>query len=562
MGVVLRAHDLELDRPVALKLLRRIDRDPAARDRLRSEARALARLNHANVCQVYDVGEDAGEVYVAMELIDGQTLRGYLASAPASAAILDVLLCAGRGLAAAHAAGVVHRDVKPDNILVGRDGRVVVADFGLAAAAAIDAGPALPRTTRAIGTLGYAAPEQLLGTPVDARADQFGWCATAWEALTGQPPFTAQTIGEQILAIGRGPTSRPPAGRAIAGALLRGLASDPADRFGSMAALLAAVAPKRSRRLGVIAAAALAVAVVAVLAIRPWRSEAVATRVEPTRDAAVATMTNDAAAADAGQADATEVAQADAPPRAPARSPTPATPPSPRTPMSAGALDAAVATWCHLPVDPRHPDPALAAWHRADWGVVERVERAAIVDSFTGLRVEVELFEIRGQAARRRVIRWTGEPVAVGALAIVCDNAAPTDEVIGQLPPAWRTELRTVSLLVAIASPPRITAKARFDPIHVKAAELDAAARAAHWHITTTHPVVARITVGADLGNGRFAVGDHDRGWIVEVPADTPGGKAFAPGSIAWAILDRPRIESGRLVLTLLDAEPRYVSPP
>src|SRR5262245_4403446 len=129
MGVVHAARDPELDREVAVKL-----HATSAPERLRREARALARLSHPNVVQVHDVGEHEGRAFVAMELVDGESLRDWLRTARPAHAIVSVLAQAGRGLSAAHAAGLIHRDFKPDNVLLARDGRVLVTDFGLACA--------------------------------------------------------------------------------------------------------------------------------------------------------------------------------------------------------------------------------------------------------------------------------------------------------------------------------------------------------------------------------------------------------------------------------------------
>ncbi|MCA9693542.1 MAG: serine/threonine protein kinase, partial [Myxococcales bacterium] len=194
MGLVYAAHDPELDRKVAIKLLRGDPTDSGARDRLLREAQAMARLSHPNVITVHDVGTARGHVFVAMEYVEGGTLGTWLEEQERGwRAVLDVFLAAGRGLAAAHEAGLVHRDFKPDNVLLERDGRVRVADFGLAryglgAAPTHPPAPAeaptdmtrtgvslntkLTITGATVGTPAYMAPEQLGGVDVDARADQ------------------------------------------------------------------------------------------------------------------------------------------------------------------------------------------------------------------------------------------------------------------------------------------------------------------------------------------------------------------------------------------------------
>ena len=242
MGEVYRAADPRLGRDVAIKVLRE-----GGHARLLREAQAMAKLSHPNVVVVYDVGLVEDRVFVAMELVEGDTLRGWLAARPRRPReILDAYLRAGRGLAAAHAAGLVHRDFKPDNVLVGRDGRVCVADFGLAGAAeaAVPAEPAdSPRDTGAgAGTPAYMAPEQHAGDPVDARADQFAFAVSLHEALFGEHPFVGETTAAIVESMAAG-RLRPARGASRARAILeRALAPSPADRYPDMPALLAALA--------------------------------------------------------------------------------------------------------------------------------------------------------------------------------------------------------------------------------------------------------------------------------------------------------------------------------
>lgn len=234
MGIVYAAYDPELERKVALKLVRpdrcRFLSGPTSRLRLLREAQAVARLSHPNVVAVHDAGAwaslDGDQIYVAMELVQGRTLRQWLQEAPRTwREGLSVLLDAGRGLAAAHAAGLVHRDVKPDNVLIGEDGRVRMADFGLVLRAE-EAGEERDPSGTVPGTPAYLAPESLRGEPADARTDQYAFCVTLWEALHGARPR------DPVPADRRVPSW-------VRQALLRGLSSDPAARFPSMEALLA-----------------------------------------------------------------------------------------------------------------------------------------------------------------------------------------------------------------------------------------------------------------------------------------------------------------------------------
>jgi len=322
MGSVWAAHDTELDRRVALKVLRpALAGDDTAQARLLREARAMAKLRHHNVITVFDAETIAGRDLVAMELVDGTNMAAWLASERTEDEILATLIAAGRGLAAAHAAGMVHRDFKPHNVLVEKGGRVLVTDFGLARAdggsdalaetaadsprpTAVETRPTadsprptavetpkstlaleetaasspsgleetaadpsssqprsaggsspsrstggrgsldsdLTRTGTLLGTPAYMAPEQLRGAPADARADQFAFCVTAWEALAGKRPFPGEDLASISAAIERGePAFADRVPRRLRPLLARGLAKDPAARWPSMPPLLDAL---------------------------------------------------------------------------------------------------------------------------------------------------------------------------------------------------------------------------------------------------------------------------------------------------------------------------------
>ena len=240
MGAIYSANDPDLRRTVALKLVRaRPGRDaPAETERLLREARTMARLTHPNVVAVHDVGTHGGRVFVAMDLIDGESLAAWLARTPRSPAdVIAAFVAAGRGLAATHRAGVVHGDFKPENVLVGKDGRVLVTDFGLAHAPAGTRDEARPSAIS--GTPAYMAPEQLRGGPIDARVDQFSFCVALYEALHGERPFASRRPAELLRAIERGIERDITRGPARArSALRRGLAASPADRWPTMDALL------------------------------------------------------------------------------------------------------------------------------------------------------------------------------------------------------------------------------------------------------------------------------------------------------------------------------------
>ena len=245
MGVVWEAWDPALERPIAIKLVQPVLADDVGHERALREARALARLQHPNVVAVHDVGEHDGGVFIATELVDGESLDRWQRGRPPGE-VVAAYAQAARGLAAAHALGLVHRDVKPANIFVARDGRVRVGDFGLATTAPLHAGFAEPvdariavRTTRPkltadgeqVGTPAYMAPEQQRSATVDARADQYSLCRALAEALLGRVPGPA----EDATALGASGIPAPWA------AIARGLAARPADRFADLVPLIAAL---------------------------------------------------------------------------------------------------------------------------------------------------------------------------------------------------------------------------------------------------------------------------------------------------------------------------------
>ncbi len=287
MGEVFAAYDPHLDRKVALKLLRTgtVSADEG-RARLLREAQAMARLQHPNVVTVHDVGTLGDRVFVAMEFIEGETLGQWVRTARPWHETLRVFLGAGSGLAAAHRAGIVHRDFKPDNIIIGKDGRPRVLDFGLARAASSGdlkrdgqdtladspLGSPLTRDGAVMGTPGYMAPEQLGGLPTDARSDQFSFCVAMYEALYGKRPFGGATLKAHATEMVMNQLPPPPAGHeaplAVWSALRRGLQADPKDRFADMESLLVALEPRRAgARRTRMAFALVALGVVAALGV-------------------------------------------------------------------------------------------------------------------------------------------------------------------------------------------------------------------------------------------------------------------------------------------------------
>jgi len=264
MAVVYLARDPVLGRAVALKVMR-VDGDEPGASRLVREGQALARISHPNVISVYEVGRETdGLIYIAMERIVGATLAAWLETPRAPREVLRVFAAAGRGLSAAHAAGVVHRDFKPENVMVGDDGRVCVLDFGLARASRDAGGPDHDPDGRA-GTPAYMSPEQWRGERAGVASDQFSLCVALWRALTGEHPFDLGSRAALRRAVIAGALRRPPASvpRRLRGVLRRGLAADPGARFASIDAIVDQLAAPRRRWVAsglVTAAAAAAIA--------------------------------------------------------------------------------------------------------------------------------------------------------------------------------------------------------------------------------------------------------------------------------------------------------------
>jgi|JI10StandDraft_1071094.scaffolds.fasta_scaffold186054_2 serine/threonine protein kinase len=278
MGIVYAAYDETLDRRVALKLLYELNTgDRHAQTRLLREAQAMARLNHPNIATVYEAGTHEGRIYLAMEFVQGRPLDVWLHEKPRSwQEVVDVFVQAAHGLQAAHAAGLVHRDFKPANAMLGDDGRVRVLDFGLACGApsknlhealslntlrdrepsdgtdrmAVATTLATASITLAgtiVGTPAYMSPEQFCGEDVDARADQFALCVSLYEALHGRLPYghTLKELSERLVAGRRAPIDQT-LPEWLIGALERGLAVDPSRRFESLENFAGALAWGRS----------------------------------------------------------------------------------------------------------------------------------------------------------------------------------------------------------------------------------------------------------------------------------------------------------------------------
>ena len=237
MGIVYSAQDPQLGRPLAIKTLRVTPLDPVARERLTREARTAAAINHPAICQLYEIGEDAGELYLAMELLDGESLAARIARGPLTVSeAVAVALGMLSGVEALHGQGVVHRDLKPSNVFLTPHG-VKLLDFGVATAPDADGAATSTRLTTpgtVIGTPYYCAPEQLRGDRADGRSDLFSSGAIVYEMLAGQGPFAGRTAAEifhNIMFVEPPVLTGGPAVAALDRVIHRALAKRPADRY-------------------------------------------------------------------------------------------------------------------------------------------------------------------------------------------------------------------------------------------------------------------------------------------------------------------------------------------
>jgi tetratricopeptide (TPR) repeat protein len=295
-ATVYSAYDAELQRTVALKMLQADVELQEVRRRVFGEAQAMARLKHPNVVTVYEVGKFHRQIYIVMECVEGSTLASWVKTPRAWREVLSKLKSAGRGLAAAHEAGLVHRDFKPENVLVGNDGRVLVSDFGIArpaeeagdvgAPSAAGNAPQSPgqapslsgpistrpedpltETGRVMGTHGYLAPERLVSAADDMRSDQFSFAVSMFVALYGTHPFVFTNVASYSKAVRGAPETPPPSTKVpgwVHAVIERGLKPDPEQRFTSMKELLEALERDPSRRRRTLAAGACLAATFAV----------------------------------------------------------------------------------------------------------------------------------------------------------------------------------------------------------------------------------------------------------------------------------------------------------
>ncbi|HEY5944859.1 MAG TPA: protein kinase [Kofleriaceae bacterium] len=594
MGIVYRAYDPQLARPVAIKVVRRAGEDEAGRARLVREAQALARLSHPNVCHVYDVGTEADEVWVAMELIDGVSLRQWAEQHRDRDGLIAVLLGAAEGIAAAHAAGLVHRDIKPENVLVTRDGRAIVTDFGLARnedainphASTLSNDPHLTATGAIAGTPAYLAPEQLLGDPIDARVDQFAWAVMAYEMLTASKPFPI-IFAVRVEAIRQGLTPPPSLPAPIAKALVRAMSASPADRFPSMRELISAmrpqrpVVPKRARGAAIAglivlgAGAAVAggwqltkqdepkpVQVAAAKNVAP-----VPTATPPIPSRSPIAIAPDAAPAPSELAPAPTAARtavpAPSPPitakKLPKQADKPATqsmqtsvtpaPPPPATGSNAGltprqqqildSMDppycrscaiASIDAFCEIPYDFANPE-TKRRHEVVDWGKVTKV---SVEKGSLGDRpIALNIITVQGQ---RATYRFKDELLVgrletqVGALLAVCPEE---EDDFYRLSGGPTFKTRAVATLSA---PPKMAEVAKYQAIHIP--DLRLAASGVNKTLDSRIDASRRYLINAKVEADDGALWKMDRYWLDATGAKNAG--RLAAKKRYWMIVEKP----------------------
>ncbi len=244
MSTVYLAQDEVLDRPVAVKLLHReISEEADQLERFRREARAAARLSHPNLVGVIDAGEDESRPYIVFEYVEGQTLKKRIQGSDGGLEVDEAVAYAieiGRGLSAAHSRKLIHRDVKPQNVLLDPDGRAKVTDFGIARSLESEG---LTATGRVLGTTDYVSPEQAMGDDADERSDVYSLGVVLYEMLTGDVPFKAETqVGVAMKHVNNPMpdirTKRPEVPLHVAGVIARSTAKDPRDRYASVSEMV------------------------------------------------------------------------------------------------------------------------------------------------------------------------------------------------------------------------------------------------------------------------------------------------------------------------------------
>ncbi len=538
MGVVYLARDQRLERPVAIKL--GAARSAVGLARLQREAGALAKLSHPNVVVVYQVGEHDGRVYIAMEYVAGGTARSWVMAQPRGwREVIALYAAAGDGLAAAHAAGLIHRDVKPDNVLVGDDGRPRVADFGLVRAIAttevegdsrLDTSDlAQTRAGSIVGTPAYMSPEQLAGDDVDARADQFSFCASLWEALHGARPFSGATPAEVKAAIessppaiGDGVEARRRVPRHLLEVLRRGLRPARDERWPTMTSLLAALRhdpAARRRRVGlVLGGAAVAAAIAIPLVLRAGQAP------DPCTDGA-------ALLAPTWSADRSARLEQQIGPTA--------------WPVLQTRIGAYARAWT---IGHRDACRATRVARSQSEDLLDRRMRC-----LHGARIELD--------ATLAVLERGGAAVAASAadaigglpeLAACADTATLADQVPLPTDPAARAKVDEADVLLAEARAADLD-RGQLDPIG-KTERALTAARAGGWKPQLALALATHASVLDDAGRGAEARPMYQEAARVALAGRSDATAARTLADLAWSLSDEARPAEAALVLDLARA--------
>jgi serine/threonine protein kinase len=356
MGVVFEVMDERLGRRIALKVLP-TGHDVEGRARFVREGRNASQVTHPHIAVIYDAGEEGDVAYIAMELVLGETLRERLASGATRGELVGWLREVASALAAAHDHGIVHRDIKPDNVMIRHDGRAVVLDFGIARRISREGDPVTPthqaetltRDGHAVGTPSYMAPEQLKGDPIDGRTDQFSWGVVAFECLSGTLPWGRRSEAVHLMAaiLSEPPTALPAdVPKGLAAVVRRALEKDASRRFASMHDVIDALTRESheappARRTWIVAAL-VATTVAAAWGYQSWRapgagaqadsSSRLSTAPPPSAVPQPSRAVADPPSPPPSAARAADVVTASALPVAPPSLPSPAAHPPPRTP--------------------------------------------------------------------------------------------------------------------------------------------------------------------------------------------------------------------------------------
>jgi predicted Ser/Thr protein kinase len=583
MGVVYGAFDPVLGRRLALKVVKSDRTDAQLRARLINEAKNLARVNHVNVCYVVDVGTEDNDVWIAMDLVDGPSLRAW-AETHSGAELVAMLVQVAEGLAAVHAAGIIHRDVKPENVLIA-NGVAKVTDFGLArnddhvdavgstvsgdANATLASNPGYGYATASgvvAGTPAYLAPEQLTGAPLDARVDQFAWAVMAWELITGLRPFPI-VASARLEAIRAGITPPPSIPKHVAAVLTRALAAAPRDRFATMREVIDAlkIVPRANRTPFIVAGAAIAAIAAGIVIWQvtkssdapPPEAKPLPVVLAPAADAQLVVEPDAAVIAtpvpvvvDAAVAERKKPPRVDAAVAVVAVDAAVAVVPPPvddNTPLTAdqfpsdkpGIMENMFETMCTVPYDPAAKEFDIN--NDLDWGRITRRETAISV--MGDRRRDLLLYEMKGARRTYRFDGWISHIGAlhadVGDLVVICpagrqDSAWPS-------PAGWDNTLAPEAFM-KVSALPAITKFSKLAPKHVRSGT---PSREIQFH-KVENPASGHYLLRSKPLHATGTRWEMEGGWFLDVAAAI-GAKDIAPTRM-WFIVTDGHFDGDKLI--------------